>query len=207
VRSSQLLLVLLSMLETAACTATTAPAPASSSTLTPTPSARVACAATVITTLPGVTVKVKNARCNFTLGEAEVGIHIDYEVIIKSDLPILYTAGEVTGEHQAPLHLTSTLSGQGQRYCLCDTGPGVDSVVELRVAAGTYPGSFDWNGRNFTGPSDTGRTPGPAFPVGDYVLALHGEGSHQKPATPAELVKDYDLDVAINVTLDSGPAD
>jgi hypothetical protein len=161
----------------------------------------VACVATVTTTLPGITARVKNTRCDFTLAQAAAGITIDYEIVVAADLPALYTQS-VTGQTQTALSLFSTLGGNGQRYCLCDTGPGTNTIQPLDVRAGASAGSFAWDGVNWGGPSDTGVKKGPAFPAGAYTLTLHGEGSHAKPAAPAtNLVNDYAIDVTIPITL------
>ncbi len=175
---------------------TTSPGPA----VSPPEAAALPCDASVTTSLPGISVRVKNARCDFTLAEAAAGISVAYEVIVAQDLPTLYTQ-HVTGERQTKLDLFSTLEGQGQKYCLCDTGPGVRATSELVIPAGTYPGTFAWDGKNFGGPSDTGKTKGPAFPVGAYVLRLHGDGSQTKPAEGAQLTEDYAIDITIPIKL------
>lgn len=203
-RSFALLLVAgLSILGTAACSSgsSTSPSPSPSTSPAAPTSAPVACTATVATTLPGITAHVKNERCDFTLAQAAAGIELAYEIVIANDLPPLFPTAYVTGERALPLLLFGTIEGQGQKYCICDTGPGVAQMSELNVTAGTYPTSYAWDGRNWQGPSDTPSPKGAAFPPGTYTLKLHGEGSHTKPAQGMPFTVDYNVDVTIPITL------
>lgn len=49
------------------------------------------------------------------------------------------------------------------------------------LAPGRYEGTFDWPGRQWDGPSDTGNPLGDPFPAGDYAvhasLGLPGLGA------------------------------
>ncbi|HLT36413.1 MAG TPA: hypothetical protein VK034_09005, partial [Enhygromyxa sp.] len=70
------------------------------------------------------------------------------------------------------------LSGDDQQYCLCDSGlcagPGSSPVT---IPAAQTPASFEWNGHNWYGPSDTSNPLGPPFPVGSYVLEVSARGT------------------------------
>jgi hypothetical protein len=70
---------------------------------------------------------------------------------------------------------------QGQTYCVCDMGLPTGKSNELHVPAGTYAGSFMWNGKNWNGPSDTMSPKGAAFPAGSYVLTVQGAGTLMSP--------------------------
>ena len=94
---------------TPAKTTTTAPTTETPAAPTSTP---VACVATVATTLPGITVRVKNERCDFTLAQAAAGITIDWELTVAKDLPPLYVDGSAGNETETTLELTAVLSGQ-----------------------------------------------------------------------------------------------
>jgi hypothetical protein len=41
---------------------------------------------------------------------------------------------------------------------------------------GEYNHSFEWNGRNWRGPSDTGQPKGDYFPAGIYTLTIRAKG-------------------------------
>jgi hypothetical protein len=64
-------------------------------------------------------------------------------------------------------------------YCLCDTGRcGLgDSPVDL--VAGVYEESFEWDGREWSGPSDTQNPKGDPFPPGTYQIRVTAAGTHR----------------------------
>jgi hypothetical protein len=71
------------------------------------------------------------------------------------------------------------LSGSGQDYCLCDRGlpnPGYCGQ-STTLHAGVYSAAFTWDGRNWTGPSDTNNPKGDYFPAGSYRLDIIAQGS------------------------------
>ncbi len=75
------------------------------------------------------------------------------------------------------LILFERLSGGGQNHCLCDTGMCMPpSKTGKTIKAGEQPGTFKWDGVNWTGPSDFGNPKGKAFPVGSYTLAVSAKG-------------------------------
>ncbi len=55
---------------------------------------------------------------------------------------------------------------------LCPPGP----LSAIPLPKGRYQGSFDWDGVNWGGPSDTGEPKGPAFPPGKHTLSVSTAG-------------------------------
>jgi len=47
----------------------------------------------------------------------------------------------------------------------------------VTIKKGTYHATFTWDGKNWSGPSDTGNPKGAAFPTGDYHLDVSAIGS------------------------------
>jgi hypothetical protein len=83
------------------------------------------------------------------------------------------------------------ISGMGQGYALLDFGLGFPPVeVVTTLKKGTYLHSFLWDGRNWSGPSDTSRPKGEPFPAGSYDLkvTIHGKvAADKKGYVPYEL--------------------
>src|SRR6185503_6625777 len=76
------------------------------------------------------------------------------------------------------LYTFEKLSGDGQSYCLCDGGKCAPPTnVPITLKAGTYPSSFTWDGKNWSGPSDFGNPKGPPFPAGSYTLDVSATGT------------------------------
>jgi hypothetical protein len=132
-------------------------------------------------TLAGVTIDFPPQNCTFTVAEAAAGITIDYQVVVAQDVMGVIADTQDAGGCGSPgmsgLILFEDLSGNGQHYCLCDIGlcPG-PSGTPVTLPAGTYPGSFSWEGINWGGPSDTGQPFGPPFPPGSYTLEVSALG-------------------------------
>jgi hypothetical protein len=133
-------------------------------------------------TLPGARIDFCASRTTFSLAEAAAGITVDYQLVADRELTGVYTRQQDGGGCGRPdasgLILLAVLSGNGQRYCLCDIGLCIPppSDVPTTVHAGTYPATFAWDGRNWTGPSDFNQPKGAPFPAGDYVLTLSSLG-------------------------------
>lgn len=132
--------------------------------------------------LPGVRIHVTTDDCTFTVAQAQAGIHIPYEITVEQDVDTIPT--EPPGSYCYPpgasgLMVGAVLSGGDQRYCRCDEGPpdGFLCTKTSRVRAGVYPATFDWDGVNWFGPSDTGNRKGAAFPPGLYRLDITARGS------------------------------
>ncbi len=82
------------------------------------------------------------------------------------------------------------LSGKDQLYCLMDLGlsPPIEEIV-TKIKRGSYVHVMEWDGRNWTGPSDTGNRKGNPFPAGTYELkvTLKGKLESDKGKTPYEI--------------------
>lgn len=138
------------------------------------------CSDSRASSLPGVSLSI-SGPCTFTLAQARAGIAVPYALTIAADVsgvvPLPQDAGGCGRPGPSGLILFENLDGGGQRYCLCDTGlclPPSQTPVTLR--AGTYAGSFRWDGVNWFGPSDTGNPKGAAFPAGAYQLRVSATG-------------------------------
>ena len=113
-------------------------------------------------------------RFRFTLAEAAAGISIDYDVVVKQDLPdVIPLLQGCATRGPGGLLLFEQLSGNDQLYAMGDCGPGAPPSREpVRVRKGTFRHTFKWDGRNWLGPSDTGLAKGAPFPPGDYTLLV-----------------------------------
>ena len=153
----------------------------------------MACETSSTSTLPGASIEFISNDCTFTLAEAAAGIQIDYRVVVTNDIPNVHPTPQNTpceGPGPSLLYVFENLGGDGQNYCLCDLGlcqgPGPDPVT---IPQGTYPASFSWDGKNWTGPSDFGNPKGAAFPLGDYTLTVSSKGDW----TEAGVNKPYEV--------------
>jgi hypothetical protein len=133
-------------------------------------------------TLPGVRIDFCTSQTTFSLAEATAGITVPYRLVADQEVTGVYTRQRDDGGCGQPgvsgLILLAVLSGNGQRYCLCDIGlcrlPPSD--IQTTVHPGTYPATFAWDGRNWTGPSDFNQPKGLPFPAGDYLLTVSSIG-------------------------------
>lgn len=131
-------------------------------------------------TLAGVSIAVAGP-CVFTLAQAAAGIEIPYQVVAVAAVADVRPAAQDAGGCGQPgptgLILFETVAGGGQQYCLCDTGLCAPAMPLTTVPAGSFPATFSWNGRNWTGPSDFGNPVGPPFPEGDYTFRVSATGT------------------------------
>lgn len=149
----------------------------------------IGCAPVTSSTLPHVHIVVDATKCTFTLAEAAAKISIPYDLVVDEDVPgFVPTQPYWYGSTAANLALQESLGGGGQGYCLCDQGlpypqcplddgglgspdgGATGACGEVTIPAGTYHRVFTWDGRNWTGPSDTDNPEGPPFPAGDYAF-------------------------------------
>ncbi len=140
-----------------------------------------ACATTSSSDLPGVKLEVAATPCEFTLAEAAAGIGIAWTVTIDAGTDAVFSLPQDAGGCQQPdssgLIIFARLQGGGQNYCVCDTGLCMSpDETPVDLVAGTYEGTFSWDGKSWSGPSDTGNKKGPAFPAGTYELVLSAKG-------------------------------
>lgn len=132
-------------------------------------------------TLPGVSITVDATDCVFTLAEAAAGISIPYTITIASAVEGAFSLPQDSGQCEQPgasgLIPFERLAGNDQHWCICDTGlcQGPDETPTT-FDAGSWTQTFEWDGKNFDGPSDTGFVPGDPFPPGDYTLTISAKG-------------------------------
>ena len=130
----------------------------------------------------------------FTLAEAAKGIRIAYKIVVTKDhagviaLPFGPSFHEPAGP--SGLHPREHISGNGHGFCLLDFGlaPPPKEIAKM-IKKGVYVHTFEWDGRNWSGPSDTGNPKGKAFPAGTYELGvtLHGKLVTDAGNTPYEI--------------------
>jgi hypothetical protein len=106
-------------------------------------------------------VDVLNARARDDEGKSFVELTLGWDDDVEASWRI--------GLHES--------TGGSQNYCLCDNGlcapPSTDPVS---LSPGIYPETFTWQGKNWTGPSDTPTPMGAPFPPGDYTLRVSALG-------------------------------
>jgi len=135
--------------------------------------------------LPGVSIQFADAPCTFSLAQAAAGIHVAYQVVVAQSLSGVHPTPGDAGGCQEPdasgLIVGFSFDGNGQKYCRCDTGLCATTTFTTAPAAGAYDTTIAWDGRNWSGPSDTGNPEGAAFPVGTYQLTLTAIGTWDDP--------------------------
>lgn len=155
------------------------------------PDAPTTCVLEQSSTLPHVHIAFTSTQCVFTLAQAAAGVTFTYDLVVDQDVPDFVPGKPYWyGSNAANLVLDEQVSGGGQGYCLCDQGlplpqcPTEDGGLGMvpnsptgpcpavTIPAGTYHRSFHWDGRNWTGPSDTGNPEGAPFPAGDYTFEV-----------------------------------
>ena len=131
---------------------------------------------------------------SYTLADVAKGIKIEYKVVVKEDYEgvIAMPYGPSFAEPPGPsgLHPREQISGKGQGYCLFDSGLGQPPTEVVKpLKKGTYLHSFEWDGRNWSGPSDTGNPKGEPFPAGTYELkvTMHGLLATDKGKIPYQI--------------------
>lgn len=129
-----------------------------------------------------------------TLAEAAKGIKLQYKIIVAQDYAGVIALPSEPSFQEPPgpsgLHPRERISGKGQLYCLLDFGRGAPpQEVAKTLKKGSYLHSFDWDGRNWNGPSDFNNPKGKPFPAGTYVVtvALHGKLVSGKDNTPYQI--------------------
>ena len=138
----------------------------------------------VASTLPGVSFDLSGNDCVFTLSKLAAGVTFHYKVDVDKDLDLVLTSPLDAGWCDEPgpsgLRTLEKIHGNDQAYCVCDVGycgkePGFE-----KLAAGKTEHSFDWDGKNWNGPTETGTPKGDPFPPGDYVAVVRAEGQYKK---------------------------
>jgi hypothetical protein len=131
--------------------------------------------------IAGVSVCVSASTCVYEQGK---GGTFKYEVTVGPDAPLLHieatTGCSFCGQFSSePLSFINyAITGDGAQYCLCDTGCCPPKVAqEITLKQGKFEGSFDWPGKQWSGPSDTGNPLGAPFPPGSYTVAVTFSGA------------------------------
>jgi hypothetical protein len=148
-------------------------------------------------TLDGVEISFPPQRCTYTLAEARAGITFRYQVLIGTAVDGIVSQPQDGGGCGVPsnsgLFIFEQLSGNGQSYCLCDTGLCMPPpTVPINLLPSSYDGDFHWTGLNWFGPSDTGNPPGPPFPPGTYTLEVSTRGFNSD-ATRYDVIGTFEL--------------
>ena len=122
----------------------------------------------------------------FTLAEAAAGVKMQYDIVVKKDLPgIVYLpqdGGGASGPGPSGLGPFEKIHGNGQSYAEYDIGLGPGPRPDAKtIKKGTYATTIDWDGRNWSGPSDTNMPKRAAFPPGQYQLTVTMIGNVDTP--------------------------
>jgi hypothetical protein len=132
-------------------------------------------------TIPGVTLTIRSSSCVYPYGTPAT---FTFEVTTAANVPPI-TLPNTSGCSLCalfspdPLSFTSyTIGGTSagavpQRYCECDVGccaPTHGETIDVDVT--TKSTDFDWSGRTWNGPSDTGNPMGDFFLPGRYDVHL-----------------------------------
>ncbi len=124
-----------------------------------------------------ITIEFSKPEYVFTLAEVAKGVKFDYTIKVTKDIngviPLPLDDGLVARPGPSGLCPFEQIAGGGQSYSLRDVG--LAQPREIRPGAikeGKYPKSFEWDGRNWTGPSDFDNPKGDPFPPGDYTLTV-----------------------------------
>ena len=132
--------------------------------------------------LAGVCIAFDVPAPTFTLAEAAAGVQIPYRVVVDQVhdvIPAPQDAGGCAQPGPSGLIVFEDLSAGPQRYCECDVGLCAGTPVPGTLVVGQFPAIFDWDGRNWSGPSDTQNPEGTAFPAGSYTLDVSAIGESQ----------------------------
>jgi hypothetical protein len=146
------------------------------------PDLATACTFEAVSTLPGVSFTLEGNRCHYTLAEVQAGVEFTYAVIVEDTVKnvnsIPLDAGFCDEMEPSGLRIFEKIHGNDQQYCLCDEGLCMGMGEKVHMEAGTYEGTFRWEGVNWYGPSDTGNPKGAPFPPGSYTFVIRAEGKY-----------------------------
>jgi len=136
--------------------------------------------------LPGVSFDLSGNPPVITLAQAARGVTFVYRTRIEADLPAVTSQPQDAGGCDRPdasgLAALEMIAGNGQSYCLCDMGRCGRGNAEADLVAGVYEGRFEWDGRNWFGPSDFNNPKGEPFPPGTYTLRVTAAGTYRDEA-------------------------
>lgn len=153
-------------------------------------------------TIPGVSLTVRSSSCVFKRGTPAT---FTYSVTTTAATPAITIpdsgggCGLCRGFTSDPITFTGSIidgvsaGGTNQQYCVCDTGccaPTQEKTVQLDTT--TSMKSFDWSGKTWDGPSDTGNPMGAFFLPGRYTVHISFAGfaqGHVEAALPIEIIQ------------------
>ena len=134
--------------------------------------------------LPGVSFDLAGNPPVITLAQAARGVTFVYRTRIEEDLPAVTSrpldAGGCDRPDASGLAVLEMLSGDRHAYCLCDTGRCGRGDTQTDLVTGVYETRFEWDGRNWFGPSDFNNPKGEPFPPGTYTLRVTAEGTRDE---------------------------
>jgi hypothetical protein len=130
-----------------------------------------------------VRIEFPQSHYTFTIAQVAKGIEIRYQIVADQDVRNVNPQSQfVTGTVEPQLlQVFEELSGNGQSYSIRDKGlgPGLRPGWVITVQKGTDSRVFQWDGKNWEGPSDTGRPKGRPFPLGKYTLRVSTVGGQK----------------------------
>ncbi len=145
-----------------------------------------------------VSIEFPMAGYTFTLQEAAKGIKLPYKFVVaenvKGVIPLRFGPSFAEPLGKSGLFPREEISGNEQIYCLCDFGagkpPSEEDEVVTALKKGSYQHEFEWDGLNWTGPSDTGLPKGDPFPAGTYEVkvTIHGKLLTERGKVPYQIV-------------------
>ncbi|WP_339687945.1 hypothetical protein [Gimesia maris] len=149
-----------------------------------------------------ISIEFSKKAYHFSLAEVSKGITIDYTIRVKQDIynviPRPQDDGFVSGPGPGGLFPFEKISGNGQSYSLRDLGLGPQNEKPARtIKKGVYAISFEWEGHNWTGPSDFDNPKGDPFPPGRYILTVRIVGEVET----VQRKKPYDIANSVEVIL------
>jgi hypothetical protein len=131
-----------------------------------------------------ITVEFGKKQYDLTQADAAKGVKFRYRIIVKEDLPGMIPISQTSAGIPGPNNLMplAKLHGGGQLYALLDVGlaPPMPRKPQT-IQKGVYEHTLEWDGRNWTGPSDTNNPKGKPFPPGTYTLTVSMIGEQQTP--------------------------
>lgn len=124
-----------------------------------------------------ISIEFPEKAYRFTLAEVANGVTIDYSIRVKQNIsnviPRPQDDGSCGGLGPSGLFPFEKISGNGQSYSLQDIGLCPQEEKPARtIQSGVYAASFQWDGRNWWGPSDFDNPKGDPFPPGSYTLTV-----------------------------------
>jgi hypothetical protein len=157
----------------------------------------VPCETSGTSTLPGVRADLSGNPCHLTLEQAASGVSFSYRIVIEAALAEVRSFSLDGGRCERPdasgLAVLESIGAGSQLYCLCDVGRCFPAENEADLVPGVYEARFDWQGRNWQGPSDTNNLPGDPFPPGTYRFEVRAAGTYGVERTPWEVSAGVDV--------------